>query len=134
MGLYQEYETDVQAENEGVYHTFKGGFKLRLARAGGGNIAYMKALADRADQLQNMTRQELAQSGFMAEIYAEAVVTAIEDPDGNFVDREGEAIEVGSEALVKAFRDLPEFWLECQTYATDKEYYRPLDEETTAKK
>ena len=133
MSVYDRYATDAQVEVEGVYHTFDGGFKLRIARAGGGNRNYIKAIAERAEEFRNKKRAELVEAGTMADIYAEAIITDVEDPDGEFVGQDGEPIKVGSPQMAKLLRDLPELFLEIQRYATDRRYYKIIGE-TTAKK
>jgi hypothetical protein len=126
MSVYDEYETDAQAEVDGVWHTYSGGFKLRIARAGGSNKFFTIAIATRAAEFQDLSAQEMAEAGMMADVYAEAVVKEKDDPNGELVTREGKEIEIGSPEMGQALRDLKDLYREIQNHAMDRKWFRPL--------
>ncbi len=120
MGLYNAYRCDPKVEAEGVWFPFDGGFRLRLARAGGANTDYLKALAEESNALEGSGKNLLDQPA-LARIYARSIVREVEG-DG-FVDEQGKAIGLGSDELAKAFVDLPEFFLEVINKASNRRFY-----------
>ena len=134
MGVYDEYGTDTQAEVEGNWHSFDGGFKLRIARAGGANREFTTAIAEQPEKFANLTRAELTGHGVLADVYAKAVIKEKEDPNGALVTREGIPIEIGSPEMAQMLRDLPELYRMVQEFSMNRRYFRLLTQDDTAKK
>jgi len=130
MSVYDQYETDAQVEVEGIWHQFEG-FGLRLARAGGSNANYLAAIAKRAENLRGKSRADLAKSGIMQEVYADAVITEIEGTE--FTTREGVIPEPGSDEVAQILKDLPELFQEIQGLATDRRFYKIVGDSTEKK-
>ncbi len=129
MGIYNNYDTDIAAENDGVWCPFENGLMLRLGRAGGSNRRYIQAIARRSDEFKGKETSALMESGALAGVYADGVVFDKEDPNGELVTRDGAPIEIGSPEMEQALRDLPELFMEVQRYAGPRRLYRVLDSE-----
>ncbi len=91
MSLFDQFTTDPKLEIEGVWLSF-GTFQLRIARSGGANAAF-----DRAVETHFKEHRRAAQANVLPEAvairqtilaFADAVVTGWRDinPDGSFVE------------------------------------------------
>lgn len=120
MGLYQAYRGDAKAETDGIWFTFEGGFKLRIARAGGSNTEYLSILAEMAEKLQD-SDNSLMNNRALAEVYTKAIIKGAEG-DG-FVTAEGAPIAVGTDDVTNALVELPEFFQEVIGRATNRRFY-----------
>ena len=113
MGLFDAYAVDASAETDGVWFRFEGGFELKLARAGGGNQAFAKAVAE--EMKTEWTLPALRR------VYCASV---IKDSRGEgFTDEHGKHIAVGSPELLAALEALPDFYDEIAGKAGDRKNY-----------
>lgn len=110
--LYDAFSTDKQAEVDGLVLEYPdcGNAEIRIARAGGENKRYLKAL-DRVTkryraQIRTDTFTPDTQRRVMQEVYAETVVLGW----CNVTDREGNELPFSKENCVKLFQDLPALW------------------------
>lgn len=118
------YVTDETVENEGIWHSFEGNFKLRLARSGGSNVGYLRAVAARAEAMRDLPREDWSTSRSQAEILVEAV---IKDAEGDFTGTDGEPLEIGSDKLVDELLKAPELMLLIAGLSTDRRWYRVIE-------
>lgn len=122
---YQQFKTDNKIEQDGVFLDY-GGFRLKIARAGGANVRFNKILQakfkphKRLMAMDNM-EDELARK-LMAEAYAEGVVlgwdSVVDDKVVPYIlDEKGEKMEFNRENCIKLLLDLPDLFSDLQTQA-----------------
>ena len=129
MNLYDTFETDKSAERDGIvldygFNSKKQPLQIRIARAGGSNVRFSKALelktrpykrAIANDSLDPQVAEKL-----MIEVYADTVVlgwTGVED-------REGNALEFNRENVVKVLTDLPDLFADIQQQSQKAALFR----------
>jgi len=121
---YAQFKTDSKVEKKGITLDF-GSFAIRIARAGGANKAYAKALMKHVKPyrkaFQAGTLDAKTQSEIMAKVYADSVVLDWV----NVMDAEGNEMPFSHENVVKLFTDLPELF---QQVIADAENYRNFKE------
>ena len=109
MSLYDAFKTDASAEQDGIILDF-GDFTVKIARAGGENKKFQKALRRRLDKHKRAIQFEALPEDValrvLAECYADAVVLGWE----NIVDEIGEEIPYSREKCVELLMELPEFF------------------------
>ena len=121
--LYAMFETDKQAEQEvGIVLNYGSAGKIRVARAGGTNQRYIKALEERMRPYRINARNgkvelnvdDATASKLLVEVFADAVVL---DWEG-IRDRNGDLMEFNHENVVKLFTDLPELFSDVMEQAS----------------
>ncbi len=143
MGLYDKLGGSSKLETEGVYLDLEV-VRIKLARAGGGNKAYLAKLGElnrlhgkalRHDLMSDERSVEVMQELFANEIvkdwqypdeYGEWI-TGVEQPDGS-------AADFNAKNVLAAFKALPNVWVECHTFANSLQYYNEKFIEDTAGK
>jgi len=107
--IYNALKTDPAAEQDGIVLDF-GDFTVTVARAGGENEKFKKALRRRMDKhkraIQFESLPEEVANRILAECYAEAVVLGWE----GVCDEQGNEIPYSPEACMKLLQELPEFF------------------------
>lgn len=124
MSLYKQFETSSKHETDGVTLDFGDAGKFRIARAGGANKAYLKAI----EKLSRKYRRQIALDclpeakarRLFIEIYAETVMLGWE----GVKDKDGNELPFTRENVVKVFTDLPDFFREIQVEASNLALYR----------
>ena len=113
---YALFKTDPKAETEGLTLDY-GDFRIRIARAGGANRAFARALEARLKpyrrQLQTETLDENVAERILHEVYADHVILGwdgIAGPDGK-------AMAYSRANALKLFEDLPELFRDIQDQA-----------------
>lgn len=117
MGLYEKFETDTNAEAEGLLFTFnEAGFRCRLSRAGGGNKDFARILNRVSTRLKRaMDTGTLSNSeaeDIMHRAYAEAVVRSWETQvngewRSGIETKDGGLIPFNAENVIATFKSLP---------------------------
>lgn len=139
MSLYEDYETDPAREREGVECDF-GHCVIRLARAGGANKRFTRALQKKAAPfrraLANGTMDNDAADALVREAFAETCVlswkTSRKDSSGvrvsleDGIEQKGttELLPVTPQNVLATFANLPEFYADVQARASDIALYR----------
>ncbi len=118
--IYDLYETDMQKETEGFWHPVNKKISFLLARAGGANLNFSKAMekktrphrgrggAFEGDEVDVELATEL-----MQEAFAETVIL---DWSG-ITDRKGKKVAYSSAAASKLLKDLPDLFTELRDAA-----------------
>lgn len=113
---YALFETDPKAETEGLTLDY-GDFRIRIARAGGANRAFARALEARLKpyrrQLQTETLDEEVAERVLREVYADHVVLGWDGVTGP----DGKAMAFSRLNILKLFGDLPELFRDIQDQA-----------------
>lgn len=141
-GAYELFKTDDDLETKGVTINY-GEFKITVARAGGSNKKYHKAL-----EVKTRPYRRAIQAGTMdpdtdrkayAEVYAEAVVLGWskvikengeeKEINGVIAGPDGEDIPFTKANVVKVLLDLPELFADIQSQAQSIKLFRDKDED-----
>lgn len=123
MGMYDQFATDPDLEKQGIYLEYSG-FRVKVARAGGANKKFLKAVeartkpfrraiqtgtADR-DQLADQVREAFAETVVLGWEVAQGGewVSGIEQPDGSIAPFTVDAVKDALRALPELYDDLQE--------------------------
>lgn len=108
--LYAAYETSKPAESNGIWCDDVGGSKFKLARMGGANVRFQKALAKAMKPFTREIQLGLAENEVldpvMREVFIETVLLDWEGVTG----RDGAVLPFSKEAAEKLFADLPDLY------------------------
>lgn len=124
MNIYSQFETDESIEKDGIVLSYgpnsqKQIMGIRIARAGGANVAFNKRMQVLFKPHQRALSSNTMDPDLLRELvqraYAETVVKDLE----NFEDRDGNPIPYSKENVVKLFKDLPALWADVQRAADD---------------
>lgn len=127
--LYQAYETDKKVETEGVILEFGLNSKgkpigIRIRRAGGANVAFMKVFEHESKPHRRMMNVEsldpAVSEKIMRETYAKTVVCGWE----NVEDRDGNPLEFNHANVIQLFTDLPDLFREIVKSSQDIALFR----------
>lgn len=134
--LRAAYKTSDELETKGIMYEVAN-TRLRLARAGGANKAFNNAWQEAAQKNKRAVANNLLSTDDIMRIacpvYAEHVVLSWETNTGtetqpNWVsgidDGNGGVIEATFENIVKAFQEMPDFFLDVKATAEDIQFYR----------
>lgn len=134
MSLYKKLGGNSELETKGVWLDL-GVVRIRLARAGGGNKAYLAKAAElqqkhgKAVELKLLSNERSVE--IMQRLFAEEIVKGWEYPDpateGAWLpgveQPDGDVAECSAEAYFEAFKSLPNLWVECWNFANSLQYY-----------
>lgn len=131
-GPYSVFRTDKSLEKEGIVLDY-GDFKIKIARAGGANAAFQKALAAKVRpykrQLDAGTIPDDVAEKLFLDVYAESVVLGWE----GVTDENGKPLPYSKENAVKLFSDLPDLFRDVQNQAASISNFRAEVTEDTIK-
>lgn len=129
---YDLFSTDADVENKGITLDF-GDFAIRIARAGGANKKYAKALVRILKPFRKAiatnTISDARQSALMAEVYAESVILDWV----NVKDRDGVNMEFNKENCIKLLVDLPVLFQQIMADAENYNNFKAIEAEEVAK-
>jgi hypothetical protein len=124
MSLYKQFATSSKHETEGVWLDYGSGGRILIARAGGSNRSFQRALERTARkyrrQLQLGTLPEETAREVVIEVYADTIVLGWE----GVTDREGKILEFSKANVIQIFRDLPELFADVQEQAQNLALFR----------
>jgi hypothetical protein len=141
---YEMFKTSKELEaDKGVILDY-GDFRVRIARAGGGNKKYARIITARLKpyrrQIDTDTMDEELARKIHAEVYADTVILGWESkgPDGKFVsgiqDENGDILPFSREAVIKTLLDLPDLFSDIQAQAGKVSLFRAAELEDDTKK
>jgi hypothetical protein len=120
MGIYDKYETDEKAENEGI-KVYLDEALFYVARANSNNKKWSKKWArialEKKGNTRVMTSEELRD--LTKDIYSEAIIVGWE----NVVGRDGKEIPYNKENVKKLLTDLPDLFEEIAAVAQNAANY-----------
>lgn len=132
--LYSQFKTSDNLEKTGVWLQYgeEGGkpVRIRIARAGGGNVAYRKALDKvtrphkKAIQMETLSPE--MNKKLLMEVYADTVILGWE----NINDENGEPMGFNRDNVMKLLGDLPDIFDDIVAQAQTMAIFR--DEEKKA--
>lgn len=138
MGIYDAFSTSAEVEKDGVILELAVNDDgttawMRIARAGGGNERYAKAveanLKPYRRQIQAGTLDKALAERLAHKIYAEAIVLEW----GGILGRDGKKIPFSKAAVEKVFADLPELFADVRAAAEELALFREQLREADSK-
>ena len=129
-GPYDKYQTDTQVEKSGVILNY-GDFKIRIARAGGANAAYLAAL----DTAMRPYRKQVARGQIdretsdriVRDVFAETVIlgwSSQQYGEGKIPGPDGNPLEFNRENVKQLLTDLPDLFADIRADAADYTLFR----------
>ena len=133
MNIFDVFETNKNLETEGVWIDYelegKVAFSIKIARAGGNNIDYLKSLETIGKkfnlQLKNDTLDALSANKLMMEVYAEVIVKDWK----NIKDKSGKELKCNKENIIMLFEKLPDFYKDIVEQAQKIATFRQKEQE-----
>lgn len=141
MSMYDLFKTDDSIEQSGVFLNY-GSFRVKIARAGGGNKRYIKTLEAKTRPIRRAieteTVDEKVSRQLMMELYAETIVLdwetevdgkmekGIEGPDGKIMP-------FSKENVLLTFKNLPDLFQDIIAQAGKVSNFRQMQLEEDAK-
>lgn len=138
MSIYNNFKTDPKIEKEGLWLQFgvtedEKPIRIRIARAGGANIAFTKrmehAVKPHRLSIQNESIDLSTINKISRQVYAETVVLDWE----NIKDENGVTMDFTVDNVIKLFTDLPDLFTEVQQQAAKGALFRAEIRATDAK-
>jgi hypothetical protein len=136
---YALFGTDQNMEKKGIVLDY-GGFSIRIARAGGSNKSFAKALELKLKPyrraMQTDTMDEAVADKLMKEAYAEQVVLGWASTaygEGKIPGKDGQAVAFTKEACIQLFSDLPDLYADIREQAQRAVLFKSEETELDAK-
>lgn len=138
MSLYQLFKTDKNLEKDGIWLEYgmtddQRPIRIKIARAGGSNTAYSKALEKAArphrKAIQTQTLDNKVADAMYKGVFAETVVLDWENVEFPVKDDEGnvtgmEARPYSKDNALQLFNDLPDLFLDLREQAANVSLFR----------
>lgn len=125
---YELFETNEAHERKGVELDY-GDFSITVARAGGSNRAYQKALETKTKPIRRALAAGQVDpkrtSAIMREVFAETVVIGWKD----VTDKNGKKLPFNTANAVKLFKDLPDLFNDVMQQASSFQLFQDVDTE-----
>lgn len=121
--LYKLYKTDPVLEREGVDFRFDDAI-LRIARAGGANTKFVRALAEKTKHLRRAIELDALDDSEGTQILREVFVDTILVGWEGVKDEEGNPLEFTRDNAIKLLTDLPDLMKDLQQFASSIANYR----------
>lgn len=122
--IYEMFATDLKIEVEGFTHRITDKISFQLARAGGANAKFSKAMEIKTRpyrrQITEDTMDITLANKLLIEAFAETVVLGWE----GITDSDGKEIEFSVKAAVQLFTDLPDLFNELREAAAKQSNFR----------
>lgn len=134
MSMYTQFKTDVQLEQKGIIIDY-GDFRVTVARAGGGNKKFARALEAKTKPLRRAIQTETLSNErgdeVLQEVYAEAVVLLWETKvDGKWQKgienpvEGGKLLPFSAANVLATFKALPEIFADLREQAARMVLFR----------
>ena len=132
MSMYKTFQTDSKLEQEGIYIDY-GSFRVKIARAGGHNLRYTKALEAAVQPYKRMIATNSLEEGIgnaiMHDVYARTLVLNWETRrDNEWVSgieaEDGSVLPFSPENVILTFQKLPDLFADIQAQAQNQSLYR----------
>lgn len=144
MSMYSQFKTDAKLEAKGVVIDY-GAFRVTIARAGGSNTRYRKALESESKPYRRALATETIDpevaEDIMRRVYAQTIVLNWEvnenygkkGPNGEPFEAkwkkgiegpEGDILQVTEKNLVMTFKNLPDLFTDLQQQASKIALFR----------
>ena len=141
-GMREQFKMSESCEQSGVIFDY-GGFRVRMARAGGSNKRYQKAMERETRPLKRAIQAEALPEGqaneLVRRVFAEAIILdwEVRQEDGTYTQGiegpDGDVIPFTKENVIATLEELPELFDELQSAAAKASNYREAVLEADAK-
>lgn len=131
--MYNAFKTDQSTEVKGIWLDFDH-FRIRIARAGGANKAYQKALEEKTRPFRKAIQAEVMEDdkamAIFHEVYADTIVRAWETRNeaGELVsgieDEQGNLQPFNRENVIATFQKLPDLFDQVREDAAKSALFR----------
>lgn len=122
-GTYKTFKTDSKVEQTGIVIDY-GDFKITIARAGGANKAYQKALERKTRPFKRAIQADAFSNdqamAILREVYAETVVIGWE----GVTDENEQPLPFNKENCIKLFTDLPDLFNDLMQQSSNLALFR----------
>lgn len=133
--LYDAYKTDKDAEQNGVWTDPEAGVSFKLARMGGANSKYQRALAQAMKphmrEAQLGLLEESVADPIMQKVFIETVLLGWKsyddegkEKDGVIDGPDGQPLSFSKDNAKKLFSDLPDLYMRLREYASSYANFR----------
>lgn len=124
MSVYRKFKTSKSAELSGVTIDYGDGTKIRVARAGGSNRAYLSALEKISRKHRRQIQLDILPEDVAARITRELYVDTVVLGWEGVTDADGQPLEFTRDNALKVFEDLPDLFRDVQEHATSLALFR----------
>lgn len=129
MNLYNQFKTDETLETDGIFieygETADGKpIRIRIARAGGKNKAFTKALEKATRPHRKAIQTGSLDSATADKLYREVFVDTVVLGWENVTDENGKPLEFNRENALKVFTDLPDLFQDLRDQAANSALFR----------
>ena len=133
--LFDAFDTNKDYERDGIEVVYDDAVRVIIARAGGSNSKYRKALqalsAPLRRKIENEQISDEESTALLARAYSQAVILRMDITDGKggwkegkLTKRDGKVVDSTPENVFDLLIDLPEFFADIQSIATRAATFR----------
>lgn len=108
--IYSKFKTDKKAEQEGIILDYGDGITIKIARAGGSNLKFEKAVQAKMRKYGLQAKHDLLEPEQMRTIFREVLAETVVLGWTGFDDGEGNMLTCTQENVLKVFTDLPDLF------------------------
>ena len=108
--IYDKFGTNKKAEQEGIILDYGDGMTIRIARAGGSNLKFEKAVQVKMRKVGLQAKHDLLEPEQQREIFREVLAETVVLGWTGFTDREGTTLSLTKENVIQVFKDLPDLF------------------------
>ena len=108
--IYSKFKTDKKAEQEGIILDYGDGITIKIARAGGSNLKFEKAVQAKMRKYGLQAKHDLLEPEQMRTIFREVLAETVVLGWTGIDDGEGNTLPCTQENVLKVFTDLPDLF------------------------
>ncbi len=120
---YKNFKTDATMETDGIWLDY-GDYQIRIARAGGSNVNYAKAVERYAAKhklaIRNETLDNEVQEKLMIQVYADSIILGWT----NVKDENDQDMSFNRDNVVKLLTDLPDLFKDIRSSAGQLQLFK----------
>lgn len=125
-GTYGHFKTDSDKEQVGIVVDFGEAGKFTIARAGGSNTAYEKALAKATKPYRRIIQAETIDPAMTEKLVAQVFVDTVLKGWEGVTDQDGKVFPFNRVNALKLFTDLPDLFLDIRKAALDASLFKSV--------
>lgn len=126
-GIYELYATDQDLEKTGFWFDITDQAKILLARAGGANVKFAKAIEVKTRPHRRQIEEDKMDLDLANKLMIEAFAESIVLDWTGITTAEGEDVPFTKENVVKLFLDLPDLFADVRDAAAKQSNFRASD-------
>ena len=108
--IYDIFGTDKSAEQDGIILEYGKGLEIRIARAGGSNTKFEKAVQTKMRKYGLQAKHDLLDNEQMREVMREVLAETVVLGWKGFTDRAGTELPFNRDNCIQVFKDLPDLF------------------------